>query len=171
MPIEKFRTERMVVRTWCEDDAEPGHLMYSNPEVMEFIGNGRVNQDLDEMRTYIAKLEEKFGPDHRFGSWPMVLHDTGEMVGVVLLKPLPGTDDIEVGWHMRREHWGNGYATEAARGAIRHGLEDLGLEVVYCVVDPANSRSLAVAKRLNLTPLGETEQYYDRKLLKFEVRR
>jgi RimJ/RimL family protein N-acetyltransferase len=79
------------------------------------------------------------------------------------------TDDIEVGWHLHPDAWGHGYATEAARGALRWGF-DRGLEEVHAVVRPDNAPSLRVCGRLAMVPVGRTSRYYDTELELFTTR-
>jgi len=57
---------------------------------------------------------------------------------------------VEVGWRLRREAWGNGYATEAARPALAHGFADLDLDEIVSLIHEGNARSIAVARRLGL---------------------
>ena len=52
-----------------------------------------------------------------YGSWPLFERESGALVGAVLLKPLPEAEEIEVGWHLARAAWGNGYATESGKAA------------------------------------------------------
>ena len=59
-------------------------------------------------------------------------------------------DRVEVGWRLRREAWGAGYATEGARAALRDGFGTLGLEEIVSFVHPENARSLAVTGRLGM---------------------
>jgi RimJ/RimL family protein N-acetyltransferase len=59
-------------------------------------------------------------------------------------------DDVEVAWRLAREHWGQGYATEAATGWLDHGFGTLNLPRVISMTDPPNLRSLAVMRRLGM---------------------
>jgi len=115
----------------------------------------------DRLGEIIARNEQYQG---RMGSWPLFLRETDEMVGAILLKPLPGSEQIEVGWHLGRAHWGNGYATEAGLAALDYGYTCLGLSTIYAVVDPGNTPSMAVCRRIGLKHLGRTEQFYERSL-------
>ena len=100
-------------------------------------------------------------PDPTFGVWRITLTQTGTAVGSVLLVPLSGgtAGEVEVGWHLHPDHWGNGYATEAARGAIARGLA-AGLSEVLAVVRPDNTASQAVCRRLGMEQRGRSERYY-----------
>ena len=64
------------------------------------------------------------------------------------------SERVEVGWRLRLEAWGAGYATEGAREALRTGFETLGLDEIVSFVDPGNERSLAVTRRLGMTRGG-----------------
>jgi len=72
-------------------------------------------------------------------------------VGQVLLQPLAGSGEIEIGWHFAPEHWGNGYASEAAAALLAHAFDGLGLARVVAVVLPDNQRSLGVIHSLAMT--------------------
>jgi ribosomal-protein-alanine N-acetyltransferase len=61
------------------------------------------------------------------------------------------TPTVEVGWRLARAFWGQGYATEAAQAAIRHGFVDLELREIVSFTARINQRSIAVMQRLNMT--------------------
>jgi len=60
-------------------------------------------------------------------------------------------DVVEIGWRLAREHWGNGYASEAAREALRFGFEKLGLEEIVAFTAVANEPSRRVMERIGMT--------------------
>jgi Acetyltransferases, including N-acetylases of ribosomal proteins len=60
------------------------------------------------------------------------------------------TPAIEVGWRVAKEHWGQGFATEAARAAVRYGLNEVGLDEIVSFTTPANVRSWKVMERLGM---------------------
>jgi len=70
------------------------------------------------------------------------------MCGLHHQESLP--DDVEVAWRLAHEHWGHGYATEAATGWLDHAFGPLGLPRVISITDPPNLRSLAVMRRLGM---------------------
>ncbi|MCE5323401.1 GNAT family N-acetyltransferase [bacterium] len=107
--------------------------------------------------------------------WALEEKESGIVVGSVILKWLPDADrvptkDMEVGWHMGREHWGKGFATEAGMRAARYALDTLGQSVIYAVVRPGNERSVRVTQRIGMRPVGTTNKYYGAELLLFELR-
>lgn len=159
-----FTTERLVVRPWSVDDAGAAYAMYGDWEVARWLGaTPRAHASVEETRERLAAVVARDdGPG--LGFWASTLATTGEVVGAVLLRPIGETGDVEVGWHLSRAHWGNGYATEAARGALRHGFDDVGLTLVHAVVYPGNTRSAAVCERLGMTYEGRTTRWYDTEL-------
>jgi RimJ/RimL family protein N-acetyltransferase len=83
----------------------------------------------------------------------MILKSTGELIGDcgLALQDVEGRMQIEVGYHLRRDHWHNGYATEAARASIRYGFYQLRARQVICMIRPENRPSRRVAERNGMT--------------------
>ncbi|MGE5829179.1 MAG: GNAT family N-acetyltransferase [Micromonosporaceae bacterium] len=169
-----YETERLVVRPWTHDGAELDRLydIYSRWEVSGWLGaNPKVLESRELAPAIVDRWLERSRPDQCFGVWAVQVRQTGVVAGTVLLVPLPdGDGEIEVGWHFHPDSWGHGYATEAARGAIEHGFAH-GLTEVYAVVRPDNARSLAVCRRLGMTPLGPTQRWYGVPLEAFRLER
>jgi RimJ/RimL family protein N-acetyltransferase len=168
-----FETERLVARDWTLGDTDAAYEIYRDPEVVRYLGSVPAPvESRDAMRErverWIAGNDALRGTG--YGFWALATHD-GTLVGATLLKPLPDATEVEVGWHLGRAHWGNGYATEGARGAVAHGFDDVGLDVVYAVVVKDNEPSLAVARRLGMTYEGSTDRYYGRELELFSLGR
>jgi RimJ/RimL family protein N-acetyltransferase len=120
---------------------------------------------MKEMRENLKKNVEKnakYPPGQGF--WAVEEKVQKRIVGAALLKPLPDnamnlTADIEVGWHLRRDAWGKGFATEFARALLMYGFEELKLPEIYALISPENLPSIKVAERLNLKALGMSEKY------------
>jgi len=166
-----FETARLIVRQYTEADAEQALVIYGDPEVMRFLGNGKTApvENVEQMRrTLIERRIKRYEPNPRLGAWAAVSKDTGRIVGTIILLNLDSTDEIEVGWHLARSAWGNGYATEGGRAAIEHGFNTVGLDRIACVVHPDNHRSQAVARRLNLKHEGR-KHYYEQDLEYFSI--
>jgi RimJ/RimL family protein N-acetyltransferase len=156
--LGSVQTERLRLERWSHDAHGEGFAaMNAQAEVLRYVGggSGMTPAESDEASARIAAHWDAYG----FGLWAAVARATGEMLGFVgLCHPLwwPAmVDRVEVGWRLRREAWGGGYATEGARAALRAGFETLELEQIVSFVHPANDRSLAVARRLGMSVEGE----------------
>jgi ribosomal-protein-alanine N-acetyltransferase len=174
-----FETPRLLIRMWEPDrDADAAFQIYRDPEVMRYLGlpTGKPRELVEEQREALAKTVARYAElNDGTGAWAIVRKSDDQIVGTCLLKRLPDaeqkpTDDMEVGWHLGRAYWGNGYATESARGAIAYGFETLRLPVIYAVVNPANTASIRVTQRLDMTPLGKTNRYYGIELELFQTK-
>jgi RimJ/RimL family protein N-acetyltransferase len=163
---ELLRTERLRLRPWTTSPADLARLtdIYGRDEVTRWLG-GAPTVLPEEL---VARWAAVTARDDRFGCWAIELQD-GTVAGTVLLKPLPnGVGEVEVGWHLHPDSWGHGYATEAARAVIERAF-DAGLPEVYAVVRPGNEASLAVCRRLAMTPLGRFRRWYDVELEAFRL--
>jgi RimJ/RimL family protein N-acetyltransferase len=169
--VEHFRTGRLTARDWSAADAAAAYAIYGREDVMRWLGPQprRAVASLAEMAERIEVMAERAAARPEFGLWPLELRSTGEVVGAVLLQPLPGSEVVEIGWHLNPEHWGHGYATEAARGAVTLAFGARDLDRVVAVVEPDNVRSLAVCDRLSMVHLGRTSEYFGLTLELFEL--
>jgi RimJ/RimL family protein N-acetyltransferase len=160
-----IETERLRIRDWTADDAPAALATLSLVEVVKWLGDGppQLCQDLDEAR---AKIERWRGRDDPpLGFWAIEVADHGPLhgrvIGSVLLSPLPNGDgEVEIGWHLHPDAWGHGYASEAARAALRRGFEG-GLEEINAVTHLTNGPSQAVCRRIGMEHRGVTGLWYD----------
>lgn len=112
------------------------------------------------VRAHLARAVAADSPHHGgLGRWALQRREDTAVVGEIGLVPLPGHDRVELGWHLARAWWGRGYATEAGAAAVGYGFDVVGLDEVAAVVDPANRRSRAVARRVGLAPAGRWHAY------------
>ncbi len=166
-----FETERLIARDWTLSDVEAAFRMYGDPEVVRYLAMPP-EENIDSQREHLAaalKRYAQFPPG--FGFWAIEHKEDGQVLGAVLLKALPDAEEIEVGWHLVRTFWGKGYATEAARGAVKHGFETMKLHEIYAIVLPENVRSINVAKRLGMEHLGQTERFHNLTLEWFRLQK
>jgi RimJ/RimL family protein N-acetyltransferase len=141
LPLDRLR-----LRLWRDDDVEAFHRIWGDPDVV-FWGPAR---DLEASRAMLARVRARCeGLPSPVGWHAIVEATTGEAVGNVLLQPAPfAPGELEVGWHLRRDRWGRGYATEAARMLMARALESPAPARLVCAILPSNDRSRRVAERL-----------------------
>jgi RimJ/RimL family protein N-acetyltransferase len=171
-----FETERLIIRRWAESDLDRIFAIYSDWNVARWLGaTPRAMESPDEAWAALDRwTAQTTASNDRYGCWAIEVRDSGVVAGSVLFKPLPNSDgtpptDIEVGWHLHPDAWGHGYATEAARAAIDRGFAT-GLDAVHAVVFPDNAASIAVCRRLGMTPVGRTDRYYGLEVEAFVIR-
>jgi ribosomal-protein-alanine N-acetyltransferase len=149
-PVE-LRTGRLLMRPWRPGDREPFAALNADPEVMRHFPALLSRAESDAT---IERVQAGFD-QHGYGLWAVELLDTGEFIGFTGLQWIPFeahfTPALEVGWRLARGAWGHGYASEAAREAVRFAFTEAGLREIVSMTVPANDRSRAVMRRLGMT--------------------
>jgi RimJ/RimL family protein N-acetyltransferase len=150
MPLAELTTERLWLRTWREPDRAPFAALNADPEVMQFFVAPFTREQSD---TLIERIEAHIR-EHGFGLWAVELRAEQRFVGFVGLAvttfPAPFTPCVEIGWRLARDAWGRGYASEAARAALRFGFETLAPEEIVAYTVPDNIRSRRVMERIGM---------------------
>lgn len=146
-----LRTARLLMRPWSDSDLEPFAAMNADPDVMAHMP---ALLDRSASDALVARVRAHFD-ERGFGLWAVQVPGIADFIGYVgLLAPrfsAAFTPCVEVGWRLARAHWGRGYATEAARAALRFGFESAGLAEIVSFTSPANTRSIAVMERLGMS--------------------
>jgi [ribosomal protein S5]-alanine N-acetyltransferase len=168
---ESLVTERLVLRAWEPADAEAALDAYGDSEVARWLAPemDRVG-DVAAMRVV---LQQWMAEDARLtpptGRWAIENREDRRLLGGATLLPLPPDEEYEVGWQLRPEAWGHGYATETglalAQWAFRQGIEQ-----VIALVRPANHRAVATVRRIGMEWVGETEKYHRLRLQQYRLR-
>ncbi len=102
----------------------------------------------------------------QLGIWYAMRRDTGAFIGWYSLKYAGRSCDVEVGYRLRRNAWGRGFATELAIELVRYGFEDVALQRIIGVTHPDNVASQRVLTKAGLVDAG-WGRYYDRRLRLF----
>jgi RimJ/RimL family protein N-acetyltransferase len=147
----ELRTRRGLLRPWLPTDLEPFARLNADPRVMEYLRGPLSREQSDALA---ARIAAHFA-EHGFGLWALEVPGVAPFIGFVGLS-VPRFEAtfmpcVEVGWRLGAEHWGSGYATEAARAALAFGFEQRGLREIVSFTVPANQRSRAVMERIGMT--------------------
>ena len=147
-----IETERLRLRPVAADDVEELVRLHDDPLVAEYLGVR--DREWYEWRVE-ASAEEWAQRGHGF----VVVLDAadGRFLGRTGLKYWTEFGETELGWVLRPEARGRGYATEASRALLDWAFEELDVPYVTAMIRPGNAASVAVAERLGMTPLREDE--------------
>jgi RimJ/RimL family protein N-acetyltransferase len=143
-----IETERLRLRPLTRDDVDELVALHSQPEVEQFMGTF----DQARMIEWVALVQRDYA-ERGIGRLAIIERDTGQFLGRSGLKYLPEFDETELGWVLHPNGWGRGYATEAGTGCVRWGFDNLDVPHLTAMIAPDNERSIAVAKRIGMTPL------------------
>lgn len=149
------RTDRLLLRRWRDADRDPFAAMNADQAVVAHLQGPLTRERSD---AFVDRIEQHWEAKG-WGLWAVEVPGVAPFVGYVGLWPAdyvePGM--VEVGWRLAREHWGHGYATEAAREALAFGFEEVGLDEIVSFTVPQNERSWRVMERIGLVrdPSGD----------------
>jgi len=153
-----IETERLILRDWSEADVAPFLRHTNTPAVMRWLGGVRTEADQRESISRIMRWQEERG----FTFWVVERKADGELLGFCGLKladtpgsPIEGMH--EVGWRLREDAWGQGYAKEAAIAALDFAFDRLGAERVVAITFPPNEASWGLMQRLGMTRRPELD--------------
>jgi RimJ/RimL family protein N-acetyltransferase len=149
--LHQIQTPRLILRLWRDSDYEPFAAMNADPRVREHFPNVLSRAESDASAERIRAHFEK----HGFGLWAVEVRDGADFIGFTgLAHPsfaAPSGSTVEIGWRLAFEHWGRGYATEAAKHALAAGFEQLGLPEIVAFATVGNVRSRRVMEKIGLT--------------------
>ena len=145
-----IETDRLALRPLERGELDEFLALHNDPPVVRFMRRLDRQQAGERLRAIESEWEE-----YGYGMFSVTERAGGRFLGRAGLKYWPQFDETEVGWALRGEAWGQGYATEAAQAAVAWGFRSFGFSYLTAMIRPANARSIAVAERLGMVPLRE----------------
>lgn len=156
-PILQLESARLLLRQWRDEDLPAFAAMCADPQVMRYFPAPLSRLESAEL---IGRIRGHFA-EHGFGAWALERKDSGAFIGFTGLGIVgfeaAFTPAIEIGWRLAREHWGLGYASEAAWTALRCGFDRLSLDqvVAFTAVDNLPSEKVMQAIGMKHDPAGD----------------
>ncbi|WP_422133977.1 GNAT family N-acetyltransferase [Endozoicomonas sp. ALD040] len=145
-----LKTERLLLRQWSENDFLPFAEMCGDKEVMEHFPKLQTQEESFEMGRKILSLINERG----WGFWAVEVPNQHIFIGFVGLhtptNKMPFSPCVEIGWRLSKHYWGKGYATEAAKEALKYAFNTLNLNEVVSFTTLANDRSKAVMQKIGM---------------------
>jgi ribosomal-protein-alanine N-acetyltransferase len=143
-----FQSERLLCRRWIPGDLEPLIAVYSDPEAMRWVGDGRPISR-SECEEWIKVTEANYAK-RGYGMFALVERDSGAIVGFAGLVHPGGQFEPEVKYAFLRAHWGVGLATEAVPRLLAYGASAHGLRRIIATVAPGNLVSQRVLAKAGM---------------------
>ena len=152
--MKTITTERLVLRPHTMDDVHASYEMNLDPSVSRYTHDGGV-VSLEEIERRIR--EDVLGDysKHGYGRFAVTLKDTGEFIGFCSIKYLEDYKLNDLGYRLKHDYWGNGYATEASKASLEYGFNTLDLTEIFAFVLPKNERSIRVLDKLGFKKCGK----------------
>lgn len=143
-----LKTERLILRELVPQDADALAAVLGDPVAMQYYPAPFNRKEVEE---WIERNRQRYQREG-YGLWAMLLRDSDEVIGDCgcYLREIEGRSSVEIGYHVRRDLQGNGYATEAAQACIQYAFNKLGLDRVISLIRPENVPSIRVAEKNGL---------------------
>lgn len=149
-----FMTARLVVRYLRPADLDALHALCSDPDVMQWVGDGTPLSRTDCER-WIAVSQQNYST-RGFGNFAVVNRDTGEFMGYGGIVYAPQSSDAEIIYALARRHWRKGYATELTSALLDFASQQCGLKKVIATIAPENMVSRRIVERAGMLFQNET---------------
>jgi RimJ/RimL family protein N-acetyltransferase len=143
-----IQTERLILRRLTREDLDELVAIHADPDIIRFIGPFDRHRAVE----WLERVDQSWA-ERGYGRVAITERATRRLLGRSGLMYLPEFEETELGWTLRRDCWGRGYATEAARACASWAFGHFRIPYVTSLIEPANDRSIQVARRLGMTPL------------------
>jgi RimJ/RimL family protein N-acetyltransferase len=152
-----LQTDRLLLRTFRDDDLDEYAAIAADPDVMRYLGDGTplTREDAWRQIAWILGHWQLRG----YGLWAVEERATGALVGRIGHINPEGWPGFELGWMLGKAYWGKGYATEGARRALAYAFDELRQPHVISLIRPENAPSIRVAERLGESLEGRLTLY------------
>lgn len=160
-----LETDRLILRKMNGRDYREIREMLADPDVM--FAWERVFTTKKEVMEWIIPQLRRYEKDF-VGYFAAVNKESGQIIGQIGLmwNDIQDQRCLEIGYIIKKTHWGKGYATEGAEACIAYGFSLFGVDKIYAAIRPENAASIAVAERIGMKPEGEYVKTYDGKPMK-----
>lgn len=157
--MQLLDSPRLVFRHLEHGDLDELYRLYSDPEIRRYFPDG--TRTLDETKEELEWFLNGHPRHPELGLWATIRKDTGEFIGRCGLLPweIDGVLEAEVAYMIAKEHWGQGFGSEAASAIVQYGFEQLGLSRIIALIDPEHEASIRTAERAGLR--FEKEIFFD----------
>ena len=153
-----MQSNRLRFRRYTPADYPFLESLVRDPDVVRYIGNGQV-KNTEETKNFLDRILLGYGAGSGTGLLLLERKSDGKPIGHAGLIPqmVDGNHELEIGYWVAKDYWGEGYATEAATTLLEHGLKNLGRTRLISIIQPKNAASIRVAQKNGMTCEKRTE--------------
>lgn len=153
-----IETERLGLRKLTREDADPLHEILSDAEVMQYYP---ATYNLDAVKDWIGRSMDSY-QKNGFGLWAVILKESGDFIGQcgISLQNIDGAYVPEIGYHIHKLYWNQGYATEAAKASLAYGFQNLGFESIFIHTYIKNNPAQRIAEKIGMKKIKEYDKHF-----------
>lgn len=154
-----LETDRLFLRELLPSDETNIFLLNSDPEVMRYLTDGKPYTSSEARNELLGMISLTTLHKGNFGFWAVVCKKKGDFIGWFHFRPNKKDRNnisvIELGYRLKREYWGKGFATEGSLALIQKGFQDLGVLEVYATTMKKNTASQRVMEKVGMSFVSE----------------
>jgi len=151
-------TERINLRQFTEDDVDRMHEIYSDINVMRYVGMG-ITLNKEQTHKLLGLWINEYYKNWGYGIWAVEDKSSGELIGQCGFNNLPEKTGVEIAYFFSKDYWNKGYATETASKTLEYGFGKLGFQTIFALTYPQNTASVNVLTKIGMNPEGKRKFY------------
>jgi [ribosomal protein S5]-alanine N-acetyltransferase len=148
-----FETPRLTLLRFTHADAPVVQQLNSNPNVLKYLDEPLLETEEQALHILNSIILPQY--KNNLGRWAIHLKTTNEFIGWCGLKYRPELDEIDLGYRLMQQHWGNGYAFEAAKHSLDYAFQQLHLKTIVGRAHIENTASLKILEKLGMQFISE----------------
>lgn len=152
-----IETKRLGLRKLTLEDADLLYEILSDAEVMRYYP---APYTLDQVKDWIGRSMDSY-QKNGFGLWAVILKESNRFIGQcgISLQNIDGVYVPEIGYHIHKLYWNQGYATEAAKASLAYGFQNFGFERIFIHTYVKNSPSQRIAEKIGMKKVKEYDKH------------
>jgi ribosomal-protein-alanine N-acetyltransferase len=148
-----FETPRLLLRQFTEEDAPLILQLNSDPEIVKYVHEPVLTNEEQAKKILLDIILPQY--KNNLGRWAIHTKSSNEFIGWCGLKYRLELNEIDLGYRLKKDAWGKGYATEAAKHTLDHGLNNLNLQLITGRAHIENIASLKVLEKIGMRFISE----------------
>ncbi|WP_422083279.1 GNAT family N-acetyltransferase [Ulvibacterium sp.] len=153
-----IETKRLGLRKLTQEDVAPLYEILSDAEVMQYY---LAPYTLDGVKDWIGRSMDSY-QKNGFGLWAVILKESNDFIGQcgISLQNIDGAYVPEIGYHVHKLYWNQGYATEAAEASLAYGFQNFGFESIFIHTYVKNSPAQRIAEKIGMKKTKEYDKHF-----------
>ncbi|RYZ24695.1 MAG: N-acetyltransferase [Chitinophagaceae bacterium] len=150
-----LQTARLYLRCFNDNDEDAALILHLNsqPGVLQYLHEFPLLSVSDARSILQTVILPQY--ENKLGRWAVHLKDSDEFIGWCGLKFRPERNETDLGYRLLPSFWGNGYASEAAKGCLKYAFEELGLAIIHACAHKQNTASLSILTKIGMHYTGD----------------
>jgi len=166
--VNIYLNERLTIRKLDKSDHKAvKDILAGHPEIISSLGWKNTTATKKESLTWISQQMKRYKNEY-VGYFIVIRHESHEAVGLIGMawNTIQAKCSLELDCILDKAHWGMGYATEGGKALLDYYFNLFGVDKIYAVMRPDETRAIALSERIGMTLEGDFQRKYKGKRIK-----